>query len=349
MGVIRQRGRIWYVDYIVNGKRFKKRVGPFKKNAELYLADIELKINKNELGFLPKDSDLQKLFTEFLETCKTNGRSPATIKRYTAIIDNFKEYLVKSPHITKLSQVDAKLIDDYKTFRKSKGQEASPTTINIELTVLKSVWNRAIQWSYTNINPFRNVESIQVKKKFERFLTKEECKKLLENSDEWLYPIFYTFLNTGMRKQELMTLEWNDIDFDRRKIKIRVKVDWTPKTSEREIPMSDGLKDVLLKHKKKAIGNLVFHDGDGQMIAINRLRIELNKITTKAGFPEVTKLHTLRHTFASHCAMSGISMPTLKQFMGHTDIATTMIYAQFSPDHLSDEINKLDFQVKKSK
>lgn len=87
MGVIRKRGKIWYVDYIVAGRRVKKRIGSSKEVAELALQDIEVKIAKNELGFLPKDSDLQKLFQEFLEYCKTNN-SPGTLKRYTAIVDN---------------------------------------------------------------------------------------------------------------------------------------------------------------------------------------------------------------------------------------------------------------------
>jgi integrase len=117
----------------------------------------------------------------------------------------------------------------------------------------------AIKWGYANLNPLRNVEPIRVMSKTEaRFLTKEEIDKLLANSNEWLRPIFYSFLQTGMRLQELMTLEWSDIDFDRRKIKIRVKEDWTPKTSEREIPISNGLLEVLLKLKKAAIGTYGF-------------------------------------------------------------------------------------------
>src|SRR5208283_1993169 len=121
MGVTRKRGKIWYIDYIVAGRRIKKRIGSSKELAELALKDIEVKIAKNELGFLPKDSDLQKLFGEFLEYSKTNN-APNTTKRYTAIVDNFKEYLGKFPLITKLSQLDPKIFDDYKTYR--KGQEA---------------------------------------------------------------------------------------------------------------------------------------------------------------------------------------------------------------------------------
>src|ERR1700690_2930997 len=82
---LRKRGRIWHIDMMVNGKRFRKAIGPIKSVAELYVKNMQVKKAKNEFGFLPKDSDLQKLFTEFLEYSKTNNRAPATITRYTAI------------------------------------------------------------------------------------------------------------------------------------------------------------------------------------------------------------------------------------------------------------------------
>lgn len=341
MGAIRKRGKIWYIDYIVAGRRIKKRVGSSKSLAELALKDIEVKIAKNELGFLPKDSDLQKLFLEFLEYSKTN-HSPSTIERYRGIVDNFKRYLVRLPFITKLSQLDAKIFEDYKAYRKGEG--AAPKTINIELQTLKSIMTLAIKWGYTNDNPAKNVEPIRIISKTEaRFLTKQEIDKLLANSNEWQYEIFYTFLQTGMRLQELMTLEWKDIDFSRRKIKIRVKDGWTPKTSEREIPISNGLLELLLNLKKKAIGSLIFHDGEGQKIEKNKLRKELIKVAKIAGFPDVTKIHSLRHSFASHLVMKGVDLPTIKQLMGHSDIATTMIYSHLAQDHLSDVVSKLDF------
>ncbi len=73
----------------------------------------------------------------------------------------------------------------------------------------------------------------------------------------------------------------------------------------------------------------------------NWLRLELIKIARKAGIAGLTKIHTLRHTFASHLVMNGVDLPTVKRLMGHTDIQTTMIYAHLAPEHLSDAVNKL--------
>ena len=68
---------------------------------------------------------------------------------------------------------------------------------------------------------------------------------MLEASPPDLYPVYFTFLNTGMRKAELEYLEWADIDFDHRKIRIRRKEDWQPKTGEREIPINSQLLELL--------------------------------------------------------------------------------------------------------
>lgn len=342
MGNIRKRGKIWYIDYCFQGKRIRKRIGPSKKLTQLALNDIELKIAKGELGLLPKDSDLEKLFKEFSNYSKTN-HSPSTVKRYRAILDHFKAYLTQYyPNISKISQLTPRVFEEYKTHRKN--QEAKPKTVNIELQTLKSIFSLAIKWGYTSNNPAKAIEFLKIiQRKEPRFLTKEEWDKLLANCNEWQYPIFYTFLHTGMRKQELMNLEWQDVDFERRIIKIRVKDDWTPKTAERNIPISNGLLELLKKHKEKTKrGNLVFHE-EGNIIENNKLRKQLMKVTKKCGFPEVTKLHTLRHTFSSHLVMKGVDLPSVMKLLGHADIQTTMIYSHLAPDHLTKAVDKLDF------
>ena len=66
-------------------------------------------------------------------------------------------------------------------------------------------------------------------------------------------------------------------------------------------------------------------------------------ITKKSEFPDVTKIHTLRHTFASHLVMNGVDLTTVKKLLGHSDIATTMIYSHLADEHVDKAGEKLIF------
>lgn len=341
MATLRVRKGTYFADYRINGRRFRKKLGRSKRIAELALKDIEVKVAKGEHGFEVKDNDLENLFQEFLQYSKTN-HSPASQKRYRAILDNFKGFLKDYPYLTKISHLTPKLFEDYKAFRKK--EEAANKTINNELQTLGAMFNLAIKWGYATISPVKGISHLKEDNdKKPRFLSQEECKILLENCGEELYPIFYAFLNTGMRKSELENLEWSDIDFERRKIKIQIKDGWRPKTSEREIPINDVLLEVLKQHKAKTHnGHYVFHK-KGEIIDPNVLRKKLMVITKKCGFPDVTKLHTFRHTFASHLVMKGVDLPTIKKLMGHSDIETTMIYSHLADEHVDKAVEKLKF------
>jgi site-specific recombinase XerD len=341
VATLRRKNEQYFVDYRINGRRFRKSVGPSKRIAELALKDIEVKIAKGELGFSPKDNSLEKLFEEFLKYSEIN-HAPNTYERYRGILDNFKSFLVTRAYINKISQLDPKFFEDYKHFRKS--EEAEDKTVNIELQMLRGMFNLARKWGYSSENPTEGVSFFRITKKQEpRFLSKEECEKLLKNCGEELYPIFFTFLNTGMRRGELLNLEWRDIDFGRKRIKIVAKEEWEPKTSERYIPMNDSLFKVLKQHREQSKGSLVFTDSNGNKIQKNELRKELMWITKESGFPDVTKLHSLRHTFASHLVMSGVDLSTVKKLMGHSDIETTMIYSHLADEHVDKAVEKLEF------
>jgi len=70
---------------------------------------------------------------------------------------------------------------------------------------------------------------------------------------------------------------------------------------------------------------------------------KLIRITKKCGFPDVTKIHSLRHTFASHLVMAGVDLPTVKRLMGHSDIKTTMIYSHLADEHVDRAVERLVF------
>lgn len=92
MGSIFKRGKIYYVDFRVKGRRIRKKVGTSKKLAEDVLKDIEGKIVRGEFGFDKPDTSLETLFNSFTEYSKTN-HAPATSRRYWNVIRNFQVLL----------------------------------------------------------------------------------------------------------------------------------------------------------------------------------------------------------------------------------------------------------------
>ena len=365
MGRIFKRENIWYLDVRVKGRRIRKRVGKSKRIAELALRDAEVKIARDEFGFTQNDITVNALITKYLEYQGTNNRD-STLRRYRAVMDHLRDYLAEQrPDVISISQLTAEIMEGYKSFRrnawdnpngqpvKSELDVASHTrkgararTVNLEIDAVKAMLNQGIKWGYLRENPLRWVKPLKEEdRKPVRFLSRDECSRLLEATPTDLYAAYYIFLNTGMRKAELENLRWEDIDFRRRKIAICSKADWQPKTGEREIPMSDGVHQQLSLLRKKGSptndGDYVFQ-AKGSGHSHNRLRRELMKAAAAAGISDLTKLHTLRHTFASHLIMGGIDLPTVKKLMGHSDIATTMIYAHLAPDHLSDAVNKVE-------
>ena len=108
--------------------------------------------------------------------------------------------------------------------------------------------------------------------------------------------------------------------------------------------MGDGIWSLLSGLRRTAAeaptsGFVVFKFPTGR--SHNRLRRELITIAKRIQIPGLTKIHTLRHTVASHLVMKGVDLPTVQKLMGHSDILTTMIYSHLAPDHLADAVNKL--------
>jgi len=369
MGNIYKRGKIWYLDIRVKNRRIRKRVGTSKKIAELALKDAEIKSAREEFGFSKNDISLDKFFGQFQDYSRVNHRN-ATTRRYSAVIDHFRAFLKENDHITFISEVTPELIERYKVYRKDswinpngsevksesdlkehtrKGTKAH--TINFEIDTLRALFNLAIKWGYLKDNPTVQVKRLRVTDTIQlEFLSIEDTERLLKATPKEFYPVYFTFLNTGMRKAELENLEWADIDFKRKKIRIRRKEFWQPKTGEREIPISQPMYDLLTNLKKENDkghkSNFVFSDPKTGGKLRTKLREKLIQIAKQAGLKGLTKLHTLRHTFASHLVMQGVDLPTVGKLMGHSDVETTMIYAHLAPDHLARAVTRLPFKTR---
>lgn len=354
---IYKRQGIWYVDLRINGRRFRKKAGKSKHLAELALKGLEVKAERNQLGFLEqKNIRIKAFLDEFVKYSETNHRSATTV-RYRSVIKNLNQFLALTPSINTLRDFTPEILEKYKQYRKtatitkngkpldkvkgtSQQKGAKSYTVNFELGTLRTIFNLAIKQRYLETNPIKEVGFLKVTdSKQRRFLTETECERLLVTCEPEWHPIFFTLLYTGMRKGELVNLEWTDLDFSRQIIKIQRKPFWIPKTGEREIPMSSEVVAALNKLPRRS--NFVFTDKNGEPYEMNRLRLELIRIAKKAGIQALTQVHALRHTFASRLLMRGVDLPSVQKLMGHTKIETTMIYSHQTPDHLRSAIEKL--------
>jgi len=341
MGTIyfRENRKSWYITYYVNGKRIRKAVGKDKKTAELALKDIEIKIAKNNIGFEAfngYDDRREPFFKKYLQYVKTNLRLETLIK-YTAVINIIRPFLIKK-NINKLSQLSPSLFEDFKRERKNN---VKTTTLNNNIRMIKAMLNVAVKWGYIKENPVKDTKYLEITDSEPiRILTKEEIKRFLSNCPKRYYLIFYTFLVTGMRKGELCNLEWSDIDFDKKIIYIRKKKDFLPKSKERQIPMNSRLYEILNKIKKK--DGFVFPDAGGKYPK-NKPRRKMIKIAKRSGIKGLTRLHSLRHTFASHLVMGGVDLVTVQKLLGHADIQTTMIYAHITDRHFKKSVDRLSY------
>lgn len=330
-----KKGLTWYLDYAVDGRRVRKRVGRSKKLAELAMADVQVKLERKELGFAARDRNFAEFVQEYLTYSKGN-KAPLSYDRDMRVLKLFAEFM----QVDKVGAITAARLEAYKTRRREQGTMAS--TINRELNTIKAMLNKAVAWGALSESPAKSVQKFKEPKRQVRYLTKEEIKTTLKAASDRLRPILETFLHTGMRRDELIHLTWGDIDFKGKVLSVQSKNGWNPKDYEvRHIPMTARLVQ-LLKDLPKRDGTFIFRNGSGQKLDGNVLSRDFRVLFRGCGIKNVS-VHTLRHTFASHLVMNGADIYTVQKLLGHSSIKTTEIYAHLAPDYLRAAVDKLHY------
>jgi len=176
-----------------------------------------------------------------------------------------------------------------------------------------------------------------------RFLSKTECQALIKACDIHLRPIVICALNTEMRKGEILGLKWDDVDLVHGFILLQI----TKNGERREIPINNTLMGTLkdlfagTKERPRRIDiPYVFYDRktDGRY---NNVQKSFNTAMKKASIKDF-RFHDLRHTFASHLVMAGVSITTIKELLGHKTLTMTLRYAHLAPSHKVKAVDVLD-------
>jgi len=155
---------------------------------------------------------------------------------------------------------------------------------------------------------------------------------------DFLHPLVVVALNTGLRRGELLSLTWNDIDLHLNQIKVR---SINTKTGRpRIIPLNPDAASALRRWKSQSCKTVVFTRSGKKMTHFKRSWQGLLDLAQIKNF----RFHDCRHDFASQLVMAGTDLYTVSQLLGHTSIDTTQRYAHLSPDHLRSAVNVLGNQ-----
>jgi integrase len=312
--MVRKIGKIWYTDFYYNGQRIRRKIplATRKDLADQFENDLKRKYLTDQIGLNENKpipvADVEEKFYNYIE----NNLSPLYLKRTKQALS-----LILPPLKAKfIDNITEAKIEKYKETRQKK---VSVSTVNIELNILKVMLNRAVLQKWIPKNPVPNIILIKnTKKKTLSFLSKREVKDFLKACPEYLKLMVKVMVSSGMRIGETIYLEWKDIDFSLGQIKIRNKpeLEFNPKNKkERVIPVPDDLLKELKAKRKKS--GFVFPTKDGNPRK-NNIRREFLKAGGKAGLEKRVHPHLLRHTYASHLAMAGVDLPTIKELMGHS-------------------------------
>ncbi|MBR1413844.1 MAG: tyrosine recombinase XerD [Bacilli bacterium] len=257
--------------------------------------------------------------------------SDNTIKSYRYNLEKFYLFLNKKDTI-KAS------INDIKNFLYQ--HDITSRTKAHYLTVLNSYYNFLIDEELLKVNPCENISQPKLAKELPKYLTIEEVDRLLNINIETdvdfrnktMLELLYA---TGMRVSELVSLKLSDIDYHEALVRVVGKG-----SKERIIPLNDisinYLKEYVDIHRNSLLKNktseYLFISHIGTNISRQAFFKMIKKECLKCGIKKDISPHTLRHSFATHLLNNGADLRIIQEFLGHSDISTTQIYAKMLND-----------------
>ena len=330
----------YYIDWRENGTRHRLKVG--KDGTE---ADNRRQAKQKELAAIAAGVpvlaqtdgkiSLTVAIAEYLEETKLT-KKPKTLSAYGTALAYFAESCRKQF----VHDIERKDLLKFAAFLRDEKNQ-SP----------RSCWNK-----FSNVMSFLKAQGVRGligKNDWPRFTEeepeiydKEELAEMFAVCDEEERLWFEFFLMTGMREQEVMHTYWADINLSHATVRVTHKPDrgWTPKAyKEREIPIPEKLVKSLKARKAKSdkTCGLVFPTS-GCNVKMNFLD-DLKAVAERAELnPEHFWLHKFRATFATWALWKGVDLRTVQQWLGHSDMESTLRYLKPSRSQaVRDKVNEI--------
>jgi integrase len=334
MAVYKRSGRWWFTKTI-NKKRIRRPLPTARTKAQAEEAERkELeRLHNNRYGKIessvPMIDYADKVYLPWAKENKRSINDPY-------YVNTIKEFFKRKT----FDDISPLLVEKFKSERRrgitKLGEQRKPASVNRELACLSRIFSMAIRDGLTFSNPCDQVKLLREDNQRTRYLTGDEEANLLKHcvgEREHLRPIILIAINTGMRRGEILSLRWSQIDFSRGIIHLTN----TKSGKSRDVPINRVVREELLKLDRSKEFVFMSSKTGVALVEIKRSFAEARSDAKIADF----RFHDLRHTAATRMADAGVDAFTIAAILGHADLRMTARYTHTLESRKREALEKL--------
>jgi len=273
-------------------------------------------------------------FKNFIESEKKYSKH--TVSAYVNDLEEFNKFL--NTNSVKLNEkLNYSFVRQWIVELSENG--LSTRSINRKISSLKSYFNFLIAINKLNVSPLKLHRNLKVEPKIIIPFNEREMDKVFEifnnnsgklDRDFLIIEILYS---TGIRRDELINLKFEDIYFEQGLIKVLGK-----RNKERLVPVLPNLLSKIKKYSSNnSISSYLFKSKNGKKISPSTIYRIVKKYFRQISSKNKISPHVLRHSFATHMINNGADINSVKEILGHSSLASTQIYTKIKvPKMLND-------------
>lgn len=330
-GSVRKRkgSRFWWVFYCVGGRERGESSKSLRKEDAKELLRMRLEEHRLVPGLLARTT-VGQVLDDHLSDCELRGvRAMVVIRRSATLVREFCGH-------QEARSLDARRVHELQEHLRGRG--FAPATVNQIAGVLKTALRHAARTGRIGIVPEfpRRLREANAR---QGFLEHRDYLAILERLPDWAAHVFSFAYFSGWRKMEILTLRWDEVDFDGGMIRLDRARSKTGET--RLLPIRGEIRSILERRIGLRVLGLpwVFHR-DGRRVQPTTFRKYFSRATEGAGRPEVI-LHDTRRTTVRNLVRSGVPERVAMQLTGHKSRAVFERYNIVSEDELGVAAEKL--------
>lgn len=274
-------------------------------------------------------------FIDYITSVK--NYSKFTSGSYRRDLEQFFSYICTIEQDLRPETADTDLIRSWLSSLVERGYNAA--SVNRKLSTLRSFYHYLLKISAITVDPTARLSGLRKPKRLPQVVHDADLECLLDAMpadgfvqmrDKLIVDMLY---ETGMRRSELVNLDTTDVDFSLMQVKVLGK-----RNKQRLIPIGRGLAsmigDYLAMRAPVAVGPALLVTPDGRRITAAQVYAVVHKALTSVIRSGKRSPHVLRHSFATVLLDNGADLESVKELLGHADLATTQIYTHSSFEEL---------------